>query len=135
VKIPPETEEMECGGAVVACDTVYNEKFSPLAAYYAAGCLLEAVKRVVDGHQQNGFAVIRPPGHHAEPNEALYVAMQRCAYADCVINMCARSAVRGRGFCFFNNVGVAAAVCTRKWGLARVLIVDWDVHHGNGMEL
>ncbi|KNC74096.1 hypothetical protein SARC_13348 [Sphaeroforma arctica JP610] len=106
---PMELEEMECGGAGVACDTVYNKDTSPLSAFLAAGCLLEIVQKVIKGDLENGFAVIRPPGHHAEAKEAL-------------------------GFCFFNNVSVCAAVATQRWGVKKILIVDWDVHHGNGTQ-
>ncbi|UCH83936.1 MAG: histone deacetylase [Candidatus Latescibacterota bacterium] len=85
---------------------------SPLSfdtACLAAGGLLELCDRVMAGDVQNGFAFVRPPGHHAESNRAM-------------------------GFCFFNNVAVAARYLIAKYGLERVLIVDWDVHHGNGTQ-
>jgi acetoin utilization deacetylase AcuC-like enzyme len=75
----------------------------------AAGGVLNAVDAVVSGKARNAFCAVRPPGHHATPN-------------------------RGMGFCLFNNVAIAARHAQRKHGLARVLIVDWDVHHGNGTQ-
>ena len=75
----------------------------------AAGCLIYMVYAVVKRILRNGFAIIRPPGHHAEIDKAM-------------------------GFCFFNNVAVAARLAQRKLGVKRVLIVDWDVHHGNGTQ-
>jgi histone deacetylase 6 len=66
-------------------------------------------ERVIMGELTNGFAIVRPPGHHAEAN------------------VCC-------GFCIFNNVAVAAAAAKSKHGLERILIVDWDVHHGNGTQ-
>jgi acetoin utilization deacetylase AcuC-like enzyme len=79
------------------------------AALYAAGGLINLVDAALEGRVQNGLALVRPPGHHAMANQAM-------------------------GFCLFNNVTVAAAHLLRARGLERVLIVDWDVHHGNGTE-
>ncbi len=79
------------------------------AAEVAAGTALAAVEAVVSGHTGNAFAVLRPPGHHAE-------------------------SVRARGFCLFNNVAVAAAHAQAQLGCKRVLIIDWDAHHGNGTQ-
>ncbi len=79
------------------------------AALHAAGGLLEAADRVMAGECRNAFCLVRPPGHHATPRRAM-------------------------GFCLFNNVAVAARYVQRKHGVSRVLIVDWDVHHGNGTE-
>ena len=78
-------------------------------ACLAAGGLLEAVTRVAAGEMNNAFALVRPPGHHAEKSRAM-------------------------GFCLFNNVALAAAYATERLGLERVLIIDWDVHHGNGTQ-
>jgi acetoin utilization deacetylase AcuC-like enzyme len=78
------------------------------AALLAAGACVELVGDVLDGTAQNGFALVRPPGHHAPANQAM-------------------------GFCIFNNVAVAAAAALAR-GVERVLIVDWDVHHGNGTQ-
>jgi acetoin utilization deacetylase AcuC-like enzyme len=75
----------------------------------AAGGVLNAVDLVAAGEARNAFCVVRPPGHHA-------------------------GAGRGMGFCMFNNVALAARYAQRKHGAARVLIVDWDVHHGNGTQ-
>jgi acetoin utilization deacetylase AcuC-like enzyme len=78
-------------------------------ALEAAGGVLNAVDMVAGGKVKNAFCAVRPPGHHA-------------------------TAVRGMGFCVFNNVAVAARYAQKKHGLARVLIADWDVHHGNGTQ-
>ena len=79
------------------------------AAYLACGAVTQAVDAVMTGQTRNAFCAVRPPGHHAE-----------------------RGAVMG--FCFFNNVAVAAAHAMEVHGLTRVAIVDFDVHHGNGTE-
>ena len=79
------------------------------AALYAAGGVLEAVDAVVARRAKNAFCVVRPPGHHATPD-------------------------RGMGFCIFNNIALAARHAQRKHGIEKVLIVDWDVHHGNGTQ-
>jgi acetoin utilization deacetylase AcuC-like enzyme len=78
-------------------------------AVLAAGGVLTAVEAVIDGAAESAFAIVRPPGHHAVPDHAM-------------------------GFCFFNNVAIAAAWLCRVRGLKRVLIIDWDVHHGNGTQ-
>lgn len=79
------------------------------AAYLSAGAAIEAVAAVCSGSVANAFSLCRPPGHHAEPDRAM-------------------------GFCLFNNVAVAAAWARDVLGLSRILIVDWDVHHGNGTQ-
>jgi acetoin utilization deacetylase AcuC-like enzyme len=89
-------------------DTVVGPR-SLEVALHAAGGVLNAVDAVVEGKARNAFCAVRPPGHHATPN-------------------------RGMGFCLFNNVAIAARYAQRKHGLDRVLIVDWDVHHGNGTQ-
>jgi acetoin utilization deacetylase AcuC-like enzyme len=78
-------------------------------ALLASGGVLTAVEAVMDGEAANAFAIVRPPGHHALPDRAM-------------------------GFCFFNNVAIAAQWLLRTRGLSRVLILDWDVHHGNGTQ-
>jgi acetoin utilization deacetylase AcuC-like enzyme len=78
-------------------------------ALLAAGGLLRAADAVVAGDVANAFCLVRPPGHHARPGN-------------------------GMGFCVFNNVAVAARYLQREHGLGRVLIADWDVHHGNGTQ-
>jgi acetoin utilization deacetylase AcuC-like enzyme len=75
----------------------------------AVGGVLNAVDAVMTGKAQNAFCVVRPPGHHATPR-------------------------RGMGFCIFNNIAIAARHAQRKHGVERVLIADWDVHHGNGTQ-
>ena len=75
----------------------------------AVGGVLNAVDAVLSGSARNAFCAVRPPGHHA-------------------------SAARGMGFCLFNNAAIAARYAQRNRGVGRVLIVDWDVHHGNGTQ-
>lgn len=79
------------------------------AAEFAAGGVLNTVDAVMEGKVKNAFAAVRPPGHHATPT-------------------------RGMGFCIFNNVAIAARYVQKKYGIRRVLIVDWDYHHGNGTQ-
>jgi len=79
------------------------------AALAAAGGVLAAVDAVMDGKASNALCAVRPPGHHALEDRAM-------------------------GFCLFNNVAIAARYVQKKHKLARVLIVDWDVHHGNGTQ-
>ncbi len=79
------------------------------AALLAAGGLFEAISKVVSGEINNAFALVRPPGHHAERSRAM-------------------------GFCLFNNAALGAMFAREALGLGRVLIVDWDVHHGNGTQ-
>jgi acetoin utilization deacetylase AcuC-like enzyme len=79
------------------------------SAKAAAGCVLSAVDAVFSGSVTNAFCAVRPPGHHA-------------------------SAARGMGFCLFNNVALGARYAQHRYGAERVLIADWDVHHGNGTQ-
>jgi acetoin utilization deacetylase AcuC-like enzyme len=79
------------------------------AGYLAAGAVIQAVDLVLAGKARNAFCAVRPPGHHAERNAVM-------------------------GFCFFNNIAVAAAHALETYGLRRIVIVDFDVHHGNGTE-
>lgn len=79
------------------------------AALDAAGSLIDLCDAALDGKVQSGVALVRPPGHHATPQRAM-------------------------GFCLFNNIAIAAAHLVVNRGLKRVMIVDWDVHHGNGTE-
>ena len=99
---------MDGRGGFFDADTAASA-MSYQAALYAAGGLMNLVDAALDSEVQNGLALIRPPGHHAMPQNAM-------------------------GFCLFNNVTVAAAHLLKARGLERVLIVDWDVHHGNGTE-
>ena len=107
----PELLE-EFGGLAGAHVAIDGDTFaSPSthdAALAAAGASIEAVEAVLGGSHRTAFALVRPPGHHAEPNRMM-------------------------GFCFINNAAVAAEAA-RALGAARVLILDWDVHHGNGTQ-
>src|SRR5919107_6446312 len=95
------------GGGWLDADTPVAARSVDIAAL-AAGAGIAAVDAALDGRAQHGFVLARPPGHHATPS-------------------------RGMGFCLFNTVAVAAAHALAR-GLERVLIVDWDVHHGNGTQ-
>ena len=75
----------------------------------AAGAVCDAVERVLKGEDETAFCLVRPPGHHALTD-------------------------RGMGFCLFNNVAVGSRLAIDELGLDRVMIVDWDVHHGNGTQ-
>jgi acetoin utilization deacetylase AcuC-like enzyme len=87
-------------------------QISPLSyetALLAAGGVLAGVDAIMEKKFKRVFCIVRPPGHHACGN-------------------------KGMGFCLFNNVAIAARYCQKKYGLGKILIVDWDVHHGNGTE-
>jgi len=78
-------------------------------ACLAAGAALQLADRLAAGHIQNGFALLRPPGHHAEKENAM-------------------------GFCLFNNIAILARYLQKKHSLEKIAILDWDVHHGNGTQ-
>ena len=86
-----------------ACSSTFE------TALLAVGSLLAIVDTIMHAEIDNGFALVRPPGHHAEFDRAM-------------------------GFCFFNNVAIAAHHLKKSYGLSRILIIDWDVHHGNGTQ-
>ena len=98
-----ETRPRELDDEVFVSGSSYN------AALLAAGASLVALDAIAEGRARNGYALVRPPGHHARPDQ-------------------------GMGFCVFNNVAVAARYAQRRWGWNNVLIVDYDVHHGNGTQ-
>uniref|UniRef100_A0A3P8Y6G7 Histone deacetylase n=1 Tax=Esox lucius TaxID=8010 RepID=A0A3P8Y6G7_ESOLU len=93
----------------VDSDTIWNEVHSSSAARLAVGSVLELVFKVTSGELKNGFAVVRPPGHHAEESTPM-------------------------GFCYFNSVAIAAKLLQQRLNVSKILIVDWDVHHGNGTQ-
>jgi len=94
------------GGGEIDADTFVGEA-SYRAALHAAGGACEMTRALLGGEDTIGFCAVRPSGHHAEPDRAM-------------------------GFCLFDNVAVAAAMAIADLGLERVLVLDWDVHHGNG---
>ncbi|XP_027727878.1 histone deacetylase 9 isoform X3 [Vombatus ursinus] len=100
---------LPCGGIGVDSDTIWNELHSAAAARMAVGCVIELASKVVSGELKNGFAVVRPPGHHAEESTAM-------------------------GFCFFNSVAITAKYLREQLNVGKILIVDLDVHHGNGTQ-
>uniref|UniRef100_A0A914BXY9 histone deacetylase n=1 Tax=Acrobeloides nanus TaxID=290746 RepID=A0A914BXY9_9BILA len=104
--------QLPCGGIGVDSDTYFNDANTQLATRIAVGSLVELASQVAEGKLRNGFACIRPPGHHAEKEQAM-------------------------GFCFFNNVSITAKHLQQRYGnvCQKIAIVDWDVHHGNGTQL
>ncbi|MBC7853081.1 MAG: histone deacetylase [Pirellulaceae bacterium] len=98
----------EAGGGRIEADTVVSPR-SFDAATLAAGAVCDAVGRVVQGEDTTALCLVRPPGHHAVPQGAM-------------------------GFCLFNNMAIGAKEAIAAHQLDRVLIVDWDVHHGNGTQ-
>jgi acetoin utilization deacetylase AcuC-like enzyme len=101
-------ELCEAGGGAIDQDTFVGRP-SWIAALHAAGGAREMTRALLAGEAEVGFCGVRPSGHHAESGRAM-------------------------GFCLFNNVAVAAAAAIAEHGLERVLVLDWDVHHGNGTE-
>lgn len=96
------------GSGYLDMDTVISPH-SYWIALLAVGGVLTAVDAVMNGRADNALALVRPPGHHAEPERAM-------------------------GFCLFNNVAIGARYAQRRYELNRVAIIDWDVHHGNGTQ-
>ncbi|XP_028044414.1 histone deacetylase 4 isoform X5 [Rhopalosiphum maidis] len=100
---------LPCGGLGVDSDTTWNELHTAPAARMAVGCVIDLAFKAALGDVKNGFAIVRPPGHHAEANQAM-------------------------GFCFFNSIAVACRLLQQRQAVRRILVVDWDVHHGNGTQ-
>jgi acetoin utilization deacetylase AcuC-like enzyme len=96
------------GASCVDADTVLSERSLETARMAVGGGLL-LVDEVLSGQADLGFALVRPPGHHATPDRAM-------------------------GFCLFSNVALAALYARQRWNLERIFILDWDVHHGNGTQ-
>ena len=101
-------EASERGAGMPDADTIISRQSFDVARL-AAGAATIAVDRVVEGETKTAFVAARPPGHHARPNKAM-------------------------GFCLFNNAAIGARYAQAKHGLERILIIDWDVHHGNGTQ-
>eukprot|EP00116_Pleurobrachia_bachei_P019520 sb/3479783/ len=109
---PDEADDLvilKCGGIGKDDQTVWNETYSPNAARVAAGSIIELACKVAQGELKNGFGLVRPPGHLAERSDA-------------------------RHGCYFNSVAVAAKYLTTQKIASRVLVVDWDLHHGCGLQ-
>jgi acetoin utilization deacetylase AcuC-like enzyme len=96
------------GGGLIDSDTVVSPASADVAQF-ATGAACDTVDRVVAGEDKTALCLVRPPGHHALPDRAM-------------------------GFCLFNNIAVAARVALDEHQLDRVLVIDWDVHHGNGTQ-
>lgn len=101
-------EYAEQGGGRIETDTVVSDD-SFAAASKASGAVLHCVEQVVAGKDKTALCLVRPPGHHARPTQPM-------------------------GFCLFNHIAVGAKHATDALSLNRVLIIDWDVHHGNGTQ-
>lgn len=101
--------EIRAGRSALSTGDTNISEHSYEAAVQAVGGVLNAVDAVVSGAAANAFCCVRPPGHHARP-------------------------AQGMGFCIFNNIAIAARYAQRHHGIGKVLIVDWDVHHGNGTQ-
>uniref|UniRef100_A0A672S525 Histone deacetylase n=2 Tax=Sinocyclocheilus grahami TaxID=75366 RepID=A0A672S525_SINGR len=100
---------LPCGGIGVDSDTVWNEMHSSGAVRMAVGCVIELAFKVAAGELKNGFAVVRPPGHHAEESTAM-------------------------GFCFFNSVAITAKLLQQKLGVGKILIIDWFTRNNGAPE-
>jgi acetoin utilization deacetylase AcuC-like enzyme len=102
------------------------------AAALAAGAVVQGVKMLVDGEVDNVFALVRPPGHHAEADRA----MGFCLFNNVAVGAAYALEELGleRVMIIFNNVAVGAAYALEELGLERVMIIDWDLHHGNGTQ-
>jgi acetoin utilization deacetylase AcuC-like enzyme len=96
------------GGGRIEVDTQMSDDSATVAAL-GCGAAVDAVRHVVEGKDKSAFCLVRPPGHHALPNAPM-------------------------GFCLLNTAAVAARTAVQRFRLSRVLIVDWDVHHGNGTQ-
>ncbi|XP_059356536.1 histone deacetylase 4-like [Carassius carassius] len=107
--VTPMFVRLPCGGIGVDSDTIWNEVHSSSAARLAVGSVVDLVFKVASGELRNGFAVVRPPGHHAEESTPM-------------------------GFCYFNSVAISAKLLQQRLNVSKILIVDWDVHHGNGTQ-
>ncbi|XP_032880423.1 histone deacetylase 4 isoform X6 [Amblyraja radiata] len=107
--ITPMFVMLPCGGLGVDSDTIWNEIHSSSAARLAVGSVIELVFKVATKELKNGFAIVRPPGHHAEESTPM-------------------------GFCYFNSVAIATKLLQQRLNVSNILIVDWDVHHGNGTQ-
>lgn len=96
--------------------SVNNSKAGEIA-YLAAAGVLGAVDQLFNNIVNNAFCAVRPPGHHAHNNGSHNDGLNQ-----------------GEGFCFYNNIAIAAMYALKKYGLKKILILDWDYHHGNGTE-
>lgn len=112
VHVPRYVDEVwslaKSGGGEIGSETILSP-CSYDVALLAAGCACDAAERVLRGEDRRALCLVRPPGHHAMSSYAM-------------------------GFCVFNNVAVAAKMAVDEFRLDRVLIVDWDIHHGNGTQ-
>ncbi|KAF2772243.1 Arginase/deacetylase [Teratosphaeria nubilosa] len=108
---PELLDELQHPDEYACMDSVYLSPNTPLCAALSAGGAIELCRSIILNRVKNGFAVIRPPGHHAEREDV-------------------------KGFCFYDNVSIAAKSCQQEFGekCRKILVLDWDVHHGNGIQ-
>ncbi|KAH3901266.1 probable Histone deacetylase HDA1 [Saccharomycodes ludwigii] len=111
IKSLPKMEREDLLKKTATGDSVYFNNDSYLSAKLSCGGAIEACKAVIEGKVKNSLAIVRPPGHHAEPQQA-------------------------GGFCLFSNVAVAAKAILKAYpeSVRKILILDWDIHHGNGTQ-
>ena len=115
VHSPQHVASLRAVGAEAGADLAYVDGDTPMSrdslhvAFLAVGGVLAGIDAVMSGEVHSVFCAVRPPGHHAEPSRAM-------------------------GFCLFNNVAIGARYFQKHFGLKKILIVDWDVHHGNGTQ-
>ena len=102
-------EDVAFGAGELSTGDTEISEYTVQVAMKATGGVLEAVDAVMTGRVRNAFCAVRPPGHHATPT-------------------------KGMGFCVFNHVAIAARYARKMFRMERILIVDWDVHHGNGTQ-
>jgi len=102
--------QLPCGGFGIHndIDTTWNDLYTARSCRLAIGNTIELSKYVLDGKLKNGFALVRPPGHHASQKPL--------------------------GFCYFNTVAITAKYLKKHRNIQRIAIVDWDIHHGNGTQ-
>ncbi|EDV26715.1 uncharacterized protein TRIADDRAFT_23354 [Trichoplax adhaerens] len=100
---------LPCGGLGIDSETVWDPCHTPKAARIAVGCVVDLATKVARGELRNGMAIVRPPGHHAGRDTAM-------------------------GSCYFNSIAITASILKQKLNLRKVLIFDWDIHHGNGTQ-
>jgi acetoin utilization deacetylase AcuC-like enzyme len=102
-------KDVQFGAGMLSTGDTEISDYSLEVALKATGGALEAVDHIMTGKLINAFCALRPPGHHATPT-------------------------KGMGFCIFNHIAIAARYAQKKYGVDHILIVDWDVHHGNGTQ-
>ncbi|CAG9859580.1 unnamed protein product [Phyllotreta striolata] len=134
---------LSCGGIGVDSDTTWNDIYTAPAARMAVGCTVDLAVRTWTGDIRNGFAIVRPPGHHAEPQQAMGFCYFNSVSIPSPRRRRRRAPVRPsasacKTYLFeigiVSQVAIAARVLQREHRVHKILIFDWDVHHGNGTQ-